>query len=106
LIPLSAHGRAFKSYILILTLIFSAAFLAGILAPSFARQQVTEAFRVVADNYRGLGGGKLFFTILLHNVMATIILVISVFPVIRSGTQGFGHLRYGSGLSGERFPGS
>ena len=51
--------RNIKKYFLILTLIFVTAFLAGMLAPSFTRQQITEAFRIVADNYRGLAGGML-----------------------------------------------
>jgi len=86
--------RTIRPYILILSLIFVAAFLAGILAPSSTRQQMTEAFQVVVDNYRGLTGGKLFFTILLHNVVATIFLLISgvivgIIPTFAIGTNGF-----------------
>ena len=86
--------RTIKPYIQILTLIFVVAFLAGILAPSSTRQQITEAFKVVVDNYRGLDGGKLFFTILLHNVMVTIILLISgvvlgIIPAFAIGANGF-----------------
>ena len=86
--------RTIKPYILILSLIFVAAFLAGILAPSSTRQQMTEAFQVVVDNYRGLEGGKLFFTILLHNVMVTIILLVSrvivgIIPTFAIGANGF-----------------
>jgi len=55
---------------------------------------MTEAFRVVVDNYRGFDGGILFFTILLHNVMATIILLISgvivgIIPTFAIGANGF-----------------
>jgi len=55
---------------------------------------MTEAFRVVVDNYRGFDGGMLFFTILLHNVMATIILLISgvivgIIPTFAIGANGF-----------------
>ena len=86
--------RTIKPYILILALIFSTAFLAGTLAPSSTSQQMTEAFQVVADNYRGLAGGKLFFTLLLHNVMATIFLLISgvivgIIPIFAIGANGF-----------------
>ena len=86
--------RTIKPYILTLSLIFVTAFLAGILAPSSTRQQMTEAFRVVVDNYRGFDGGILFFTILLHNVMATIILLISgvivgIIPTFAIGANGF-----------------
>jgi uncharacterized membrane protein SpoIIM required for sporulation len=86
--------RTIKPYILILTLIFSAAFLAGALAPWSTRQQMTGAFQVVADNYRGLAGGKLFFNLLLHNVMATIFVLISgvivgIIPTFAIGANGF-----------------
>ena len=86
--------RTIKPYLLILTLIFAAAFLAGMLAPSSTRQNITNAFRVVADNYRGLASGKLFFTLLLHNVMATIIVLISgvlvgIIPTFAIGANGF-----------------
>jgi stage II sporulation protein M len=86
--------RTINPYILILTLIFFAAFLAGMLAPSSTRQNMTNAFRVVADNYRGLAGGKLFFTLLLHNVMATIFVLISgvivgIIPTFAIGANGF-----------------
>jgi len=86
--------RTLKPYILILTLIFVVAFLAGTLAPSSTRQQMTDAFQVVADNYRGLAGGKLFFTLLLHNVMATIFVLISgvivgIIPTFAIGANGF-----------------
>ena len=86
--------RTIKPYNLILSLIFVAAFLAGILAPSSTRQQMTEAFRVVVDNYRGLEGGKLFFTILLHNVVASIFVLISgvlmgIIPTFAIGANGF-----------------
>lgn len=85
--------RTIKPYILILALIFADAFLAGTLAPSSTRQQITDAFQVVADNYRGLAGEKLFFTILLHNVMATIIVLIScvlvgIIPTFIIGANG------------------
>ena len=87
-------GRPIRRYLPILTLIFVAAFLAGMLAPSPTRQQMTDTFQVVADNYRGLAGGKLFFTILLHNVMASIIVLISgvivgIIPTFAIGANGF-----------------
>ena len=86
--------RTIKPFILKLALIFSVAFLAGMLAPSSVRQHMTEAFQVVADNYRGLAGDKLFFTFLLHNMIATIIVLISgvlvgVIPTFAIGANGF-----------------
>jgi stage II sporulation protein M len=86
--------RTIKPYILILALLFAAAFFAGLLAPLSAREWLTNAFQVVADNYRGLAGGKLFFTLLLHNVMATIFVLISgvlvgIVPTFAIGANGF-----------------
>ncbi len=86
--------RIIKPYLLILTLFFSVAFLAGVLAPSSIREELTKAFQVVVDNYRGLSGGNLFFTILFHNVMASIIVLISgvlvgIIPTFAIGANGF-----------------
>ena len=86
--------RTIKPYIQILTLIFVAAFLAGMLTPSSVREELTKAFQRFAENYRGLEGGKLFFTILLHNVMATIFVLISgvlvgIIPTFVIGANGF-----------------
>jgi len=87
--------RTIKPYILILTLIFAVSFLAGTLAPSSIRQQMTEVFQAVVGNYQGLAGGMLFFNILVQNVMATIFVLISgvfggVIPVFAIGSNGFG----------------
>jgi len=86
--------RTIGPYLLILALFFTAAFLAGMLAPSSTREGLTNAFQGFADHYRGLSGGKLFFTILLHNVMATIFLLISgvlvgIIPTFAIGANGF-----------------
>jgi stage II sporulation protein M len=86
--------RTIKPYILILALIFVASFLVGILAASSTRQQMTELFQNVVDNYRGLAGGKLFFTILLRNVVATIFVLVSgvlvgIIPTFAIGANGF-----------------
>ncbi|HLN91652.1 MAG TPA: stage II sporulation protein M [Patescibacteria group bacterium] len=87
--------RTIKPYILILTLIFAVSFLAGILAPSSIRQQMTEVFQAVVGNYRGLAGGMLFFNILVQNVMATIFVLISgvfvgIIPTFAIGSNAFG----------------
>ena len=87
--------RILKPYILILTLFFIASFLAGTIAPSSIRKQMTEVFQVVVGNYQGLAGGALFFNILVQNVMATIFVIISgvivgIIPVFAIGTNGFG----------------
>lgn len=87
--------RTIKPYILILTLIFAASFLAGTVAPSWIRQQMTEVFQVVVGNYRGLAGGALFFNILVQNVMATIFVIIAgvivgIIPTFAISSNGFG----------------
>lgn len=87
--------RTIRPYILILTLIFAASFLAGTMAPSAIRQQMTEVFQVVVGNYQGLAGGMLFFNILVQNVMATIFVVISgvivgIIPTFAISSNGFG----------------
>ena len=87
--------RTIKPYIVILTLIFAASFLAGTMAPSTIRQQMGEVFQVVVGNYRGLAGGMLFFNILVQNVMATIFVVISgtivgIVPTFAISSNAFG----------------
>jgi stage II sporulation protein M len=84
-----------KPYILILTLIFAASFLAGTIAPLAIRRQMAEVFQVVVANYRGLAGGALFFNILVQNVMATIFVLLSgvivgIIPTFAVGSNGFG----------------
>jgi len=87
--------RTIKPYILILTLIFAASFLAGTVAPSSIRRQMTEMFQAVVGNYRGLAGGALFFNILVQNVTATIFVLLSgvivgIIPTFAIGSNGFG----------------
>jgi stage II sporulation protein M len=87
--------RTIKPYLLILTLVFAASFLAGTIAPSAIRQQMVDVFKGVVGNYRGLAGGMLFFNILIQNVMATIFVVISgvmagVIPTFAISSNGFG----------------
>lgn len=87
--------RTIKPYLLVLTLVFAASFLAGTIAPSAIRQQMIDVFKGVVGNYRGLAGGMLFFNILVQNVMATIFVVISgvmagVIPTFAISSNGFG----------------
>jgi stage II sporulation protein M len=87
--------RTIKPYILGLALFFAVSFLAGTIAPPAIRQQMTEVFKGVVGNYRGLAGGMLFFNILVQNVMATIFVVISgamagIIPAFAVGSNGFG----------------
>lgn len=87
--------RTLKPYLLVLTLIFVASFLAGTIAPSSIRKQIIEMFQAVLGNYRGLAGGMLFFNILVQNVMASIFVLISgvfvgIIPIFAIGSNGFG----------------
>ncbi len=87
--------RTIKPYILVLTLILAASFLAGTIAPASIRQQITGMFQAVVGNYRGMAGGALFFNILIQNVMATIFVLISgvivgIVPAFAIGSNGFG----------------
>ncbi|OIP34714.1 MAG: hypothetical protein AUK27_06480 [Deltaproteobacteria bacterium CG2_30_66_27] len=93
------HGgmvdRTIRPYILVLTLIFAASFLAGTIAPSSIRRQMAEMFQAVVGNYRGLAGGTLFFNILVSNVMASIFVLVSgvivgIIPTFAIGSNGFG----------------
>ena len=93
--PAGMIDRTIKPYIVILTLIFAASFLAGTMAPSAIRQQMIEVFQVVVGNYRGLAGGMLFFNILVQNVMAKIFVVLSgavvgIIPTFAISSNGFG----------------
>lgn len=86
--------RTIKPYFLILTLIFSAAFLAGTLAPAPVRNEATKAFQFVVDNYRELEGAKLFFAILLQNVTTSFLILFSgvligIVPIFSMGSNGF-----------------
>ena len=49
--------RTIGPYLLILTLVFAASFLAGTVAPSSIRHQMDEVFQAVVGSYRGLAGG-------------------------------------------------
>lgn len=87
--------RTIRPYLMVLTLLLAASFLAGTLAPPSIRQKIIEMFQAVVGNYRGLAGGALFFNILVQNVMATIFVIISgvavgIVPAIAIGSNGFG----------------
>ena len=86
--------RAILPHFLILGVLFGAAFLGGTSAPEPVSRQVTDSLRSVGDQYRDLSGGTLFFYILLHNVMASLLLLASgllygVIPVLAVGANGF-----------------
>ena len=86
--------RPVKTYLLVLATVFTAGFLAGIVAPVPVRNELTEAFRALAEEYVDLTGGTLFLFILVNNVFASLLLVISglllgILPVLSVGFNGF-----------------
>jgi len=87
--------RTIKPYLLILTLVFAASFLAGTFVPSTIRRQMIEMFQAMAGDYRELSGGMLFFNILVQNMMATMFVVVfgviaGVIPTFAVGSNAFG----------------
>ncbi len=100
--------RTIKPYLLILTLIFAACFLAGTFVPLPLRRKMMEMFQKMAGDYRELSGGMLFFNILVQNMMATIFVVIfgvivGIIPTFAVGSNAFGLgvlYRQASDLSG------
>jgi len=87
--------RTIKPYMLVLSLVFAASFLAGTFVPSPIRGQLTEMFQAMAGDYRELSGGMLFFNILAQNVMATVFVILfgliaGIIPTFAVGSNGFG----------------
>lgn len=102
--------RTVYPHILILTLIFVASFLGGTVAPPSLRKQMIEVFQAFMGNHGGIAGGILFFNILVQNVMATMLVILSgvivgIVPTFAVGSNGFGlgvlfrHAAEGSGYS-------
>jgi stage II sporulation protein M len=86
--------RAVVPHLLVLGALFAAAFLGGVFAPPPVQKQITDALQAVGEQYRDLAGGTLFFYILFHNVMASLLLLVSgllygVIPVLAVGSNGF-----------------
>lgn len=86
--------RTIKPYILILASIFAVAFLSGTLAPVPIQKEVSKAFKFLADEFQGLSGGTLFFYILSHNIMASILILFTglfygIIPILSMGANGF-----------------
>ena len=93
MIPLPTPGRALRTYILILALIFSAFFIAGTVAPVQFRQSGVDALQLFQDNYWGIEGGKLYFALLVRNVMVSIMIMLSgvlfgIVPVFSMASNG------------------
>lgn len=91
--PLPTPGRALKSYIIILALIFSAFFITGTVAPAPFRQSGVEALQPIQDEYRVMEGGKLYFALLVRNVMVSIMIMVSgvlfgIVPVFSMASNG------------------
>ncbi len=64
------------------------------LAPFPVEHEVPDAFQYLSDNYRGLAGGTLFFSLLVHNVMASILILlpgvlVEIIPIPSLRLNGF-----------------
>jgi stage II sporulation protein M len=86
--------RAVRWYLLILTLVFAAAFPAGIYAPFSGGKEMAEALNALAGQYVHMAGGALFLFILLNNVFASLLLLLlgllaGVIPFLSVGFNGF-----------------
>ena len=86
--------RTIKPYVLILASIFVTSFLAGTIAPTLFQKEAAEASRFIAGMFKGLSGGWLFYNILVHNVIASILILLSgvlfgIVPIFSMGTNGF-----------------
>ncbi len=86
--------RAVRTYLAVLALIFLAGFLAGGVAPLPIGKELSELFRTLAEHSVDLSGGTLFLFILVNNVFASILLLLSgvllgVLPVLSVAFNGF-----------------
>ncbi len=91
--PLSVD-RPLIPYFLILASIFAAAFIAGFVAPASLQQQALAGFDEFVAQFRDMSGGALFWFILVHNVIVTLVLVgagllFGIVPILAVGTNGF-----------------
>jgi len=86
--------RTIIPYIRILAVIFAASFLAGTVAPVPLQKEATEAFKFIADEFQRHSGGALFFYILTHDLVASILflftgLFFGILPILAIGANGF-----------------
>lgn len=86
--------RTVMPHIVILFFLFAASFLAGTVAPLPLQIKAAEAFQFITEEFQGLSGGALFFYILSHNLMASILILYSgvlfgILPILSIGANGF-----------------
>lgn len=81
-------------YLAFLSVLFSAAFLAGVLSPPALQQGVAGEYLRMIGPYRQIPGGALFLAILLNNVIGTLLvllggILLGILPVLSAGGNGF-----------------
>jgi stage II sporulation protein M len=86
--------KALKPYLLILSLLFAASLLAGAVAAPSLRNEVAKIYQAIAEALGGLPDGALFFNVLVHNMIAAFLIIISGFffgiiLVLAIGGNGF-----------------
>jgi stage II sporulation protein M len=86
--------RTLKAYVPVLAAVFLAFFLVGTLAPAPVQEEASKAFLFVADTYQGLSGGALFFNILVGNLLASFLVLVSgvlvgIIPVLSIASNGY-----------------
>ncbi len=86
--------REVVPFLAFLSVVFSAAFLGGVLSPSALRHDVAGEYLRMIGPYRGIPGGTLFLAILLNNVIGTLIvllggILLGILPVVSAGGNGF-----------------
>lgn len=86
--------REIVPYLVILSVLFVAAFVAGIVAPVALRQEVAETYLRMVEPYQDTPGGELFLLILVNNVVGALLVLVAgvlmgILPVLSTGGNGF-----------------
>ncbi len=94
LTPPFTADRPFRPYFLIVSSIFVTAVLIGFVAPPSVREQALTGFDAYLEQFRGMAGGALFYFILVHNVIASLLMVgagllFGIVPAVATCLNGF-----------------
>lgn len=83
-----------RRYLVLLALLFAAAFPAGLFATHPALREVAKMFAGMMSPFGGMSGGTVFLLVLANNVFASLVMLLSgliggVIPVASVGFNGF-----------------
>jgi stage II sporulation protein M len=86
--------KALKPYLLILSLLFVASFLVGVVVVPAAKAQAATIYQAIAEALGELPGGSLFVQILMHNFIAALLIIVlgsffGIIPVLAICGNGF-----------------